>query len=287
MNAKYENAADSSNVKKPNALIRRGPNAQTPGAMTYPPSLTATQTRTTSPTPRAAKKSTRSASNCTPSPTRSMAPSASRSSFPAQPPDDPLTESLLLAWTTCPYISKDGDRNPDVDDIPDATALNEMPLGVLYNAIAFALVNGAGPAGTAGMDAAPSDVYAQTAAKFIDTWFLNSATAMNSNLQYGQLIRGPGKQVGQFMGILDARGFVSVWNSVAILKTLRSSTWTAQRDSAMVAWAKQYMNWLVSSELGQKAAGSPKYVIPYTLSPLIDFAFQQPRHFLDGSSCRP
>jgi hypothetical protein len=166
----------------------------------------------------------------------------------------------LLAWTTCPYISKDGDRNPDVDDIPDATALNEMPLAVLYNAMAYALASGAGPTGTAGMNAAPSDVYAQTAVNFIDTWFLNSATAMNSNLQYGQLIRGPGKQVGQFMGIVDARGFVQVWNSVAILKTLGSSAWTTQRNSATMTWANQYMNWLVSSDLGQKAAGSPKYV---------------------------
>ena len=171
-----------------------------------------------------------------------------------------LSLLAVSAWTTCPYIGKDGDRNPDVDDIPDATVLNEMPLGILYNTMAYALVDSAGPASTAGMNAAPSDFYAQTATKFIDTWFVNSVTAMNSNLQYGQLIRGPGKQVGQFMGILDARGFVQVWNSVAILRARKSPMWTTQRDSALVAWANQYMNWLVSSDLGQKAASSPKYV---------------------------
>jgi hypothetical protein len=154
------------------------------------------------------------------------------------------------AWTTCPYIPKDGQRNPDVDDIPDATYLNDMPLAVLYNAFAY------------GLTLTPS--YATTVVSFISTWFVNPDTMMNPNITYGQQIRGPPSSAdagqGQFMGIVDARGFVSVWNSIAILRTLGSPAWTSDLDASMTSWATSYMNWLVQSNLGQKAAQSPKYV---------------------------
>lgn len=89
---------------------------------------------------------------------------------------------------------------------------------------------------------------------------------MNPNLQYGQMIRGPpstgatksGAQNGQFMGIVDARGFVSVWNSVAILKGLGSPAWTPALDSGLMSWAGDYETWLVQSDLGTKAAAAPK-----------------------------
>lgn len=165
-----------------------------------------------------------------------------------------------LAWKTCPYITRDGDRNPDVDFLPDATSLNDMPLAVLYNALAFGILSGSSPSSSSSLSDVPASSYASTAASYIDTFFLNPTTAMTPSLTYGQMIRGPGGQ-GQFMGIVDARGFVSVFNSIGILKALGSSAWTGKREAGMRVWAMQYANWMVSSALGTKAGQSPKYVV--------------------------
>lgn len=107
-----------------------------------------------------------------------------------------------------------------------------------------------------------TNLYAHRAINYIDTFFLNPSTYMSPNLQYGQSIRGPGSEnrQGQFMGVLDARGLVQVWNMVAVLRMMRASEWTGERDRALMSWAREYMNWLTTSILGQKAAMSAKCV---------------------------
>lgn len=119
--------------------------------------------------------------------------------------------------------------------------------------------------GVNGSPATPGSIYAHRAVSYIDTFFLNPATYMNPSLQYGQLIRGPrssSSSGGQFMGIVDARGLVQIWNMVAVLRTMRAKEWTAEKDKALMIWAGAYMNWLTTSDLGMKAAMSAKYVIP-------------------------
>lgn len=140
-----------------------------------------------------------------------------------------------------------------------------MPLAVLYNAMAYGLLasspdSSSAVAPTAGMDAHAVESYSASAVHYIDTFFLNPLTSMTPNLAYGQLIRGPPPQgqQGQFMGIVDARGFVQVWNSIGILKTFKSPDWTASREKGMMGWAGKYQDWLAESALGQKAATSPK-----------------------------
>jgi hypothetical protein len=52
--------------------------------------------------------------------------------------------------------------------------------------------------------------------KFIRTWFLDSDTAMKPNLNYAQMIRGPGEQVGSHTGILYVLSYISCRNVVDI-----------------------------------------------------------------------
>lgn len=132
-----------------------------------------------------------------------------------------------------------------------------MPLAVLYNALAFGILSGSSSSSSSSLSDVPASNYATTAASYIDTFFLNPSTAMNPSLSYGQMIRGPGGQ-GQFMGIVDARGFVSVFNAIGILKTLGSEAWTGKREQGMRGWAMRYANWMVGSALGAKAGQSPK-----------------------------
>jgi hypothetical protein len=90
MNVEYESAAgtESGDVNKPSAPVASSPNTQTSGAGGSLPRnhyISATQTGTNSESPHSpsqvTKKSNKPSSNCTPSPTTSMAPSASKSSL--------------------------------------------------------------------------------------------------------------------------------------------------------------------------------------------------------------
>jgi len=38
--------------------------------------------------------------------------------------------------------------------------------------------------------------------RFLSTWFIDEATRMNPNLNYGQMLRGPGGRPGSPTGIL-------------------------------------------------------------------------------------
>ncbi|KAI0639288.1 chondroitin AC/alginate lyase [Trametes polyzona] len=175
-------------------------------------------------------------SKCTPSPTKSLAPSAT--------------------WTTCPYVVRDGKRNPDVDTLPDSRDFVSMSQSVLYNGVAYGLQK--------------TRSYSQNVARFVDAWFLTPATAMNPNVNYGQLVRGPGKahQIGTYTGILDIRGLVKVVNAMQIMRATASPDWTAARDKAMSNWIKTYVSWLENSSLGKEAASKANNHVSFYVSQL-------------------
>lgn len=150
-----------------------------------------------------------------------------------------------LAWTTCPYVTRDGKLNPDVRQLHGVNAVNGVTQSVLYNALAYAFTK--------------SESYSKNAASFIDTFFLDSKAGINPELSYGQVIRGPGIQQGQYLGILDFRGMVKVVNAIQLLKAAGSPDWTSVRDNNMNSWAEKYMNWLQTSSQGKKGATAPKY----------------------------
>lgn len=154
----------------------------------------------------------------------------------------------FLAWTTCPYKTRDGHANPDVRQLSNVKDITTMTQSVLLNAISFAL-NG-------------SLANSQNAVSAIETFFFNPETAMKPNMDYGQVIRGPGRQVGSYMGVLDTRGIVKLVNAVLVLRATRSPHWTTDKDRQMRAWASQYERWLITSTIGRKSGQSVKYVFP-------------------------
>lgn len=151
-----------------------------------------------------------------------------------------------VAWTMCSYEVHDGKVNPDVHALPDSPAIVTMSQAVLFNAIAYAMTK--------------TKAYSQNVVKFIDTFFLTSSTAMNPNLNFGQLVRGPGKahQMGTFTGVLDLRGVVKVTNAIALLKAAGSPDWTSARDKTMTDWMRSYASWLESSAIGKETASKAK-----------------------------
>ncbi|KAH8113005.1 alginate lyase-domain-containing protein [Phellopilus nigrolimitatus] len=150
---------------------------------------------------------------------------------------------LTTAWTTCKYVTKDGQLNPDVRLLNGVIAIVDVTQSVLWNVVASVL------AGT-------SDT-AQTAVQFMQGFFLDDKTGMHPRVAYGQVIRGPGQQVGEFLGVIDLRGMVKIANAIQIMRAAGTSAWTSTLDAQMVAWTQQYVKWLQSSSIGQTALSAP------------------------------
>ena len=218
------------------------------------------------------------AENCTPSPTTSMAPSASESPYTST--SDNFAD-LSSAWTTCPYVVRDGHTNPDNTMPPNKNQLQQMCQSVLDNALAFALTG--------------SSQYAEKAAYFLDVFFKDTRYRMNPNADYAQLIRGP-QPSGSFMGVLDFRSLVQVANAVNILRYTKSPAWDSARDNALISWAKDYIRWLQANTYARTARTKDKSVallrcrglcsrhpFPVTMSPS---SMLSSRHFRCSSRTR-
>lgn len=149
-----------------------------------------------------------------------------------------------IAWTLCTYVVRDGQLNPDVRTIPGVQDVVDVTQTIVYNALAWVFTG--------------TNSYAQNVADVAQGFFLDSHHGVSPSINYGQLIRGPGTQVGQYLGVLDFRGMVKVVNGIQVLRLGKAPAWTPTLESAMVSWTTQYVNWLETSALGQKAASAPK-----------------------------
>jgi len=129
-----------------------------------------------------------------------------------------------------------------------------MADAVLYNSLAW-VING-------------SSQYATNVASFVDTWFLANDTYMNPNLNYAQVVRGPGptSNKGTHTGVLDLKCMAKVVNAVLVLRAGNAPQWTSKIDSGLIAWTKTYIGWLTSSDIALEEAAATKCVI--LISPL-------------------
>ncbi|KAJ7235728.1 alginate lyase-domain-containing protein [Mycena haematopus] len=154
------------------------------------------------------------------------------------------TTGLSLADESklCNFVFRDGQVNPERFIIQDFESFFNLSDAVLYNSISAVLQNKS------------SSVYSQNVAKFVNAWFLEPATAMNPNLKFAQMNRGPGGQTGAYTGILDLRGFAKIASGILMLRATKNSDWTADLDSQMIAWCNEYIGWLDTAPTAQQAA---------------------------------
>ncbi|KAH7915931.1 chondroitin AC/alginate lyase [Hygrophoropsis aurantiaca] len=140
---------------------------------------------------------------------------------------------LPEVWSTCPYYLRDGIFNPDVRMINNTGHFNAMADAVWMNALAWS------------MTGIPR--YSINAANFINIWFIQNSTAMNPNLVYSQMRRGPGKgQLGAHTGELDLKCMAKVANAILILRNGNSPHWTQELDAGMVDWCNRFISWFTS-----------------------------------------
>lgn len=132
-----------------------------------------------------------------------------------------------------PYIRKDGQVNPETrGDYVDYTQKNHF----------FDNVNTLGYAFFFSDDKR----YAEKAIQLLQTWFVDPATRMNPNLNFGQGV--PGSVTGRPYGIIEFGGIKNVLIVLEILKY--NKMLPADMEISIRNWLKDYANWLETSPIG-------------------------------------
>ena len=128
-----------------------------------------------------------------------------------------------------PYISRDGELNPEVKAIPDEDNLTQMIAAVHPLALSYYITG--------------DEAHAARAAELIRTWFLDPATAMNPNLNYAQGIKGVNN--GRAAGIIETHNLPFVVDAAGLLAS--SKAWTPADDAALHQWFTRFHQWLITA----------------------------------------
>jgi len=135
-----------------------------------------------------------------------------------------------------PYISRDGERNPEINQITDHRSLDQMESSVETLALAYYFKG--------------DEAYAAKAAELLRAFFVNSATRMNPNLQYAQFI--PGVNTGRGIGLIETRGFTNVIDAIGLLGGSRALNEVDRR--ALEDWFGKFLQWMLESQNGRDEA---------------------------------
>ncbi|QNF34534.1 alginate lyase family protein [Adhaeribacter swui] len=141
-----------------------------------------------------------------------------------------------------PYIKKDGQTNPEVEKVKDGEYARGISRDVRLLGLSYYFTN--------------DEKYAKKAAELLKVFFLNRDTRMNPNLKYAQIIRGDTKVYGT--GTIDTEKFPDLIDGVQLLAG--SPSWTAQNNEALKSWFNEYLNWLMTSEMGNAANIAPNNI---------------------------
>jgi hypothetical protein len=136
-----------------------------------------------------------------------------------------------------PYIRRDGQRNPELNKF-DRPLLAKMSSAVGTLAQAYRLTG--------------DERYAAHAARLVRAWFLDPATRMNPNLNFGQFI--PGRNDGRGTGIIESRDFLTVLDAVGLLRDMPA--WTKTDQAGLEEWFRRFFHWLQTSKQGKEEAAA-------------------------------
>jgi hypothetical protein len=131
-----------------------------------------------------------------------------------------------------PYIRRDGERNPEIGKIPDHGNMGRLGRDARALGLAYYLTG--------------DERYASRAALLLRTWFLDSETRMNPNLQFAQGI--PGVNHGRPTGVLESHDLTNVVDAIGLLAG--SKNWSDKDQKGMEEWFRVYLKWLEESPNG-------------------------------------
>jgi Alginate lyase len=137
-----------------------------------------------------------------------------------------------------PYIRRDGERNPEINQITDHRSLDELEGAVETLALIYYFKG--------------DEKYAAKAVQLLRAFFLDPATRMNPNLQYAQFI--PGVNTGRGIGLIETRGLTRVVDAVGLLKG--SAALTDQDERGLRDWFAKFLQWMQESRNGQEESAA-------------------------------
>lgn len=158
-------------------------------------------------------------------------PSGDKHDYMSQAPyfwPDPTKKNGL------PYIRRDGERNPEINDISDHESMDRMVAAVSTLSLAYYIKG--------------DERYAAKAVEILDAWFLDSRTQMNPNLEFGQGI--PGVTTGRGIGLIETRGLTRVVDSIGMLDG--SKALTSEKRHGIESWFEKFLTWMQTSKKGRE-----------------------------------
>jgi hypothetical protein len=137
-----------------------------------------------------------------------------------------------------PYIRRDGERNPEINKISDHQSQDKMIAAVETLALAFYFKG--------------DEKYAAKAVELLRAWFLDAATKMNPNLEFGQGI--PGITTGRGIGLIETVGLTQVVDAIGLLEDSKSLT---EKDKkGLQDWFAKFLQWMQESKNGRDEAAA-------------------------------
>ena len=139
-----------------------------------------------------------------------------------------------------PYINRDGVVNPEVRRYTDKLNMPIVCENIYLLSLAYYFSG--------------EEKYARHASKLAEVWFLDSATRMNPNLNYGQAVKGVTD--GRAEGLIDSRFFIWAIDGIRLLEgssgSAGSRDWTARDQASLRQWFSAFLSWMDTSRISQK-----------------------------------
>ena len=136
-----------------------------------------------------------------------------------------------------PYIRKDGQVNPETrTNFADFTEKENFITAIKTLTKAYFFSD--------------DEKYAQKNLEFIRAWFIDDATKMNPNVNFGQSV--PGLHDGRCFGIIEFADIVEVIKFLEVAK--HKGILDEKTDKAMLNWFFEFSYWLQNNELGKEEA---------------------------------
>src|SRR6266480_1065284 len=135
-----------------------------------------------------------------------------------------------------PYIRRDGQVNPEIEQVQDHKNMNRVISAVHTLALAYYFFR--------------EESYATHATELLRTWFLNPETRMNANLEFGQGV--PRHNTGRGTGLIETRDVYRLVDAIGFLAG--SKSWTSADQKGMEGWCARFLDWMLNSDKGKEEA---------------------------------
>ncbi len=131
-----------------------------------------------------------------------------------------------------PYIRKDGQINPEVEDYKDKANISEMMKSVELLSLAYYFSD--------------DKKYSKRVIEQVRAWFLDPATKMNPNFTFAQAVKG--KNDGRGIGLIECREFIKVIDGIGLIKS--DPSWTKKDQENIEKWFCEFLKWYTTSNNG-------------------------------------